>query len=55
VLYQPCVDNGVKGAEKLGKGKDLDSAYMIAKKWLEKAKDYDVYGSFSLEFGIQVI
>ena len=54
VLYQGCVDNGFKGAEKLGKGKNLDDAYKIAKKWLNKAKDHDPYGCFILEYGIQI-
>lgn len=55
VLYQGCMDNGLEGVERIGKGKNLADAYKIARKWVDKRNDNDDIGTFCLEYGIQII
>lgn len=54
VYYIPCWDNGLKGGEKIGKGKNLEDAYIIAKKWLYDEDDEDGF-YWDLEYGIQIV
>ncbi len=53
VFYQGCYDNWLDNADLIGKGKDLEGAYKIAKEYRDDMNDEGM--GWYIEYGIQII